>query len=70
LSLDDELKPVDGKLFVRLMKRRYGYYPLDTILDWTGVTKYIKPNDPEQLSTDPKELDLFEGDPESLDSGF
>ena len=70
LSLDEELKPVDGKLFVRLMKRRYGYYPLDTILDWTGVTKYIKPNDPEQLSTDPKELDLFEGDPESLDSGF
>ena len=46
----EELKPIPGKLFVRLMKRRYGYFPLDTVLEWEGRTKYIKPNYPEALS--------------------
>ena len=55
----DELKPIQGKLFVRLMKRRYGYYPLDTILDWEGRTKYIKPNFEEALSTQAKQTELF-----------
>lgn len=55
----DSLKPIQGKLFVRLMKRRYGYYPLDTILDWEGRTKYIKPNDEAALSTDPTQEYIF-----------
>ena len=55
----DKLEPIQGKLFVRLMKRRYGYYPLDTILNWEGRTKYIEPNDEEALSTEPKDGDLF-----------
>ena len=46
----EDLKPIPGKLFVRLMKRRYGYFPLDTVLEWEGRTKYIKPNYPEALS--------------------
>lgn len=41
----EELRPIKGKLFVRLMKRRYGYYPLDTILEWEGRTKHIAMND-------------------------
>lgn len=55
----EDLKPIQGKLFVRLMKRRYGYYPLDTILEWEGRTKYIKPNDPEALKGEPQQGDLF-----------
>lgn len=55
----DELKPIQGKLFVRLMKRRYGYYPLDTILEWEGRTKYIKPNFEEALSIQAKQTELF-----------
>lgn len=58
-SQGDKLAPIRGKLFVRLMKRRYGYYPLDTILEWEGRTKYIKPNDEEALSTQPKQEDFF-----------
>lgn len=55
----DELKPIQGKLFVRLMKRRYGYYPLDIILEWEGRTKFIKPNDEEALKAKPEEAELF-----------
>lgn len=55
----EELKPIQGKLFVRLMKRRYGYYPLDTILEWEGRTKYIKPNFEEALSTQAQQTELF-----------
>ena len=55
----ESLKPIQGKLFVRLMKRRYGYYPLDIILDWEGKTKYIAPNDKKALSTDPKQGSIF-----------
>lgn len=55
----EDLKPIEGKLFVRLMKRRYGYYPLDIILDWEGRTKYIKPNDEEALSAKPQQGDIF-----------
>lgn len=54
-----ELKPIHGKLFVRLMKRRYGYYPLDTILEWEGRTKYITPNAPEKLEVKPEQGELF-----------
>ena len=55
----EELKPIQGKLFVRLMKRRYGYYPLDIILEWEGRTKFIKPNDEEALKAKPEEAELF-----------
>lgn len=54
-----DLKPIQGKLFVRLMKRRYGYYPLDTILEWEGRTKYITPNAPEKLEVKPEQGELF-----------
>lgn len=57
----DSLKPIQGKLFVRLMKRRYGYYPLDTLLEWEGRTKYIKPNYEEALSTEATQGDMFSG---------
>lgn len=55
----ESLKPIQGKMFVRLMKRRYGYYPLDIILNWEGRTKYIEPNDKDALSTEPKQGDIF-----------
>lgn len=66
----DELQPVEGKIFARLMKRRFGVTPLDTILDWTGSTKYIAPNDPEQLSTDPRDPSLDEEEDPDYDPGF
>lgn len=59
-NVGEDLKPIQGKLFVRLMKRRYGYYPLDTILEWEGRTKYIKPNFEEALSTQ-KQAEPFSG---------
>lgn len=52
-----ELSPIPNKLFVRLMKRRYGYYPLDTLLDWEGRTKKITLNDEEELLRRPEEED-------------
>ena len=66
----DELKPIQGKLFVRLMKRRYGYYPLDTILEWEGRTKYIKPNFEEALSTQAEQTELFSEDTEEAEAPF
>ncbi len=62
---DEPLRAIEGKLFVRLMKRRYGYYPLDIILDWEGRTKYIKPNYPEALEVKPEQGNIFE---ENLDN--
>lgn len=60
---DESLKPIPGKMFVRLLKRRYGYYPLDIVLDWEGGTKKITPNAPELLKVEAKqtslELDYF-----------
>ena len=53
-NLTDRLKPIPGVIFARLLKRRYGYYPLDTILGWEGSTKYIRPNFEEALSTQAK----------------
>lgn len=62
----DSLKPIYGKIFVRLLKRRYGLYPLDTILEWEGRTKYIAPNnegalyeEPQPQEEEEKEADLF-----------
>jgi hypothetical protein len=43
------LQPIEGKLFARLLKRRYGYFPIDTVFDWEGRTKKITPNRPERL---------------------
>lgn len=54
------LRAVQNKLFVRLMKRRYGYYPLDVLIEWEGRTKYITPNDPEALTRVADEQSLFE----------
>jgi len=48
-ALAEPLSKVEGKVFCRLMKRRYGEFPLDTILDWCGATGYFKPNKPEAL---------------------
>lgn len=45
----DQLEPIRDKIFVRLMKRRYGFYPIDILLDWEGRTKVIKQNDPNFL---------------------
>lgn len=42
---------IKDKIFVRLLKARYGYYPLDMVVDWEGSTKCIKPNHPEDLKT-------------------
>ncbi len=49
-ALQEPLSKVEGKVFCRLMKRRYGEFPLDTILDWCGATGYFKPNKPEALT--------------------
>lgn len=54
-----ELTSAPNKLFVRLMKRRYGYYPLDTLLDWEGKTKKIGLNDEEALFPKPEQEELF-----------
>lgn len=61
-----ELSPRPNKLFVRLMKRRYGYYPLDTLLEWEGRTKKITLNDeaellkrPEDDTPEPQQTELF-----------
>ena len=61
-----ELSPRSNKLFVRLMKRRYGYYPLDTLLEWEGRTKKITLNDeaellkrPEDDTPEPQQTELF-----------
>lgn len=45
----DSLQPIEGKLFCRLLKRRYGYFPIDIVLDWNGKTKRITLNDAERL---------------------
>lgn len=45
----ETLKPIEGKLFCRLLKRRYGYFPIDMVFDWEGRTKRIEPNCPEAL---------------------
>lgn len=50
-----ELSPIQNKLFVRLMKRRYGYYPLDTLLEWEGRTKKITLNDEGELLKRPED---------------
>ena len=55
---EDSLKPIQGKLFARLLKRRYGYYPLDLILKWEGSTKKIYPNAPELLKVEAKQMEL------------
>lgn len=61
-----ELSAMPNKLFVRLMKRRYGYYPLDTLLEWEGRTKKITLNDeaellkrPEDNSPESQQGDIF-----------
>lgn len=46
----EALVPIQGKLFVRLMKRRTGQFPIDTALDWEGRTKKIKQNDTKALA--------------------
>lgn len=46
---DEELLPIENRIFARLMKRRYGYYPLDVVLEWEGRTKLIKPNNVEEF---------------------
>lgn len=43
--LGKPLEPIPNKLYVKLMKRRYGYYPMDTLLFWEGRTKKITLND-------------------------
>ncbi|MCD8295361.1 MAG: hypothetical protein LUE27_08995, partial [Clostridia bacterium] len=65
------ISPIEGKIFARLMKRRYGYFPIDTIFKWEGRTKYIEPNDPESLRPNwepgdlwPDDDDLPSGEPE------
>lgn len=45
----DSLQPIEGKLFCRLLKRRYGYFPIDIVLDWEGRTKKIALNYAESL---------------------
>lgn len=44
-------KPIEGLMYIRLLKRRYGYYPLSMLADWEGKTKVISPNCPEDLRT-------------------
>ena len=62
----DSLKPIYGKIFVRLLKRRYGIYPLDIILDWEGRTKYIAVNNESALYEEPRQVEknLFAAPPQ------
>lgn len=57
-SPTDSLKPIQGKIFARLLKRRYGYYPLDATLDWEGSTKKITPNAPQLLRVEAKQMEF------------
>ncbi|MCD8295544.1 MAG: toprim domain-containing protein [Clostridia bacterium] len=43
------LEPINNKIYVRLMKRRYGPAPIEIALDWEGKTKYITPNDQDYI---------------------
>ncbi|MBR4305494.1 MAG: toprim domain-containing protein [Ruminiclostridium sp.] len=59
------LEPQHDKIFARLMKRRYDFYPIDTILEWEGRTKYIKPNYAEALER--KDGEFFIPDLDGVD---
>ena len=41
-----------GKMYMRLLKRRYGISDLDTIVDWRGPSKKFVPNYPDDLNVD------------------
>lgn len=56
---DQPLKPIEGELYVKLMKRRYGACPLDALLDWDGRTKHITLNDEEARHEIPEEKVQF-----------
>ena len=59
--------PIWGKLFVRLMKRRYGDFPLDTVLDWHQTTGKIvfgedNPSQPTSVEIDIPTNESDQGD--------
>lgn len=56
---DQPLKPIEGELYVKLMKRRNGVCPLDTLLYWDGHTKHITLNDGKARYEIPEEKNLF-----------
>lgn len=60
----DSLKPIQGKMFVRLMKRRNGHCPQDIILDWRGRTKQVLPNSPEDLEPKAEQAKISEQFPD------
>lgn len=41
-----------GKMYMRLLKRRYGISDLDTIVEWRGPSKKFVPNYPDDLNVD------------------
>lgn len=64
LESEAEKRKVENKILFRLMKRRYGYYPLDAVLDWEGRTKYIAQNDPDHFLTGYTQEELFKEEEE------
>lgn len=59
-----QFEPVNGKMYLRLLKRRYGISNLDTVLDWNGSTKKITLNKPEALEADATQAALWNMDGE------
>lgn len=55
-----QFEPVEGKIYLRLLKRRYGISNLDTVLEWNGSTKKITLNEPKALEADPTQAALFD----------
>lgn len=53
-----------GKMYMRLLKRRYGISEVDTIVEWRGPSKKFVPNYPGDLNVDAIQasLQLTEGD--------
>lgn len=52
-----DLSPIRGQVFLRIMKRRFGINPIDTILPIEGRTSYIELNDKDQFK-DGEQLNL------------
>ncbi len=56
---EKNLEPIPGRIYIKLLKRRYGKSDGEELLKWEGKTKYIEPNHPEALRTAPQQATDF-----------
>lgn len=60
-----KFEPVQGQIYLRLLKRRNGVSGGDVVLDWCGKTKKITLNDEAALNADATQAALFDEDDEA-----